>query len=67
MYRVMEFDQKPCLETNIDFNTGKKTAPKNAFEKDIFKLMNNSVFGKTMDNLYKRCSPKIITNENRVY
>lgn len=37
----MEFDQKPCLETNIDFNTGKKTAPKNAFEKDIFKLMNN--------------------------
>lgn len=40
------------LKNCIDFNAVKRTAAKSPFEKDFFKLMNNSVLGKTMENLY---------------
>src|SRR6266496_489565 len=61
---ILSFDQTNWLAPYIAFNTEKCQEAKNAFEKDFFKLMNNSVYSKTMENVRKYQDVKLMKMNN---
>jgi len=68
VHRVLEFNQEPWMEPYIKMNTEFRKQAKGDFDTDFYKLMINSVFGKTMENLRNRVDVKIVRarDENKI-
>ena len=63
VHKILKFNEKPFLKNYIDLNANLRKKASNDLEKDLFKLMNNAIFGKSMENILNRSNIKLINND----
>jgi len=65
LHRVLAFNQKAYLATYIQFNTEKRQRARSDFEKDLYKLLSNAIYKKTIEQLRSRTHIKLISDRRR--
>ena len=66
VHRAVQFQQDYVFKSYIEYNSKRRAATKNKFEKDYYKLKNNSLYGKTVENVRKRTNLRLCQNRKRL-